>query len=135
MIIDASVALKWLIEDDDSGAALSLLAESDLRAPALIHAEVANAIWKKQRRGEFGDDPELGDLPERLASIISTIDECPVIPRALALAVELDHPVYDCVYLAVAEAYDEDLVTADAKFLGRIARHASASRVRALIQR
>jgi len=40
--------------------------------------------------------------------------------RAFALAHELDHPVYDCVYLALAEVEDARLVTADRRLLARL---------------
>lgn len=132
MIIDASVAVKWLIEEPDSGTALALLGTDDLAAPALIHAEVGNAIYKKRKLGEFTDDEGLGTLPAQLASIIRTIDEVPMMSRALELALELDHPVYDCVYLAVAEALGDDLITADTRFLKKLAQRNYKGRVRAL---
>jgi predicted nucleic acid-binding protein len=36
-----------------------------------------------------------------------------LLGAATALAVALDHPAYDCVYLALAESLACDLVTAD----------------------
>lgn len=132
MIVDASVALKWLVVEDDSARALELLAGLEVAAPTLIHAEVGNAIWKKRRRGELGNDPELATLPEQLAAIITTIDETPMMARALAIAAALDHPIYDCVYLAVAEAMDQPLVTADRRFIARLEGSALAARVSGL---
>lgn len=132
MIVDASVAFKWLVEEDDTDIARALLGRVDLLAPTLIHAEVANAIWKKRRRGELSSDEELSSLPERLAMVLQTVDETPMMGRALALSLELDHPIYDCVYLAVAEALDQDLVTADHRFLMRLDRYERRSHVRAL---
>jgi predicted nucleic acid-binding protein len=41
-------------------------------------------------------------------------------PRAVAIAGQLDHPVYDCFYLALAEAEQADLVTADMRLVGRV---------------
>ena len=41
-------------------------------------------------------------------------------PRAVAIAGQLDHPVYDCLYLALAEAEQAGLVTADLRFLGKV---------------
>ena len=40
-----------------------------------------------------------------------------LIERALELALFLDHPIYDCLYLACAESLDKVLVTADERFL------------------
>ena len=132
MIIDASVAVKWLVDEEDSAAANALLGRIDLVAPTLIHAEVGNAIWKKKRRGELADDPELPLLPELLASILQTIDESSVMERALRLALALDHPIYDCVYLALAETLEQELVTADGRFLSRLSSYGGRAIVRKL---
>lgn len=121
MIIDASVAVKWLVFEEESDRALDLIGRSDLRAPSLIQSEVANAIWRKHRRGELKDDPDLSSLPMRLGGIVAIVDESPVMGRALELALLLDHPVYDVVYLALAEAAEDVLLTADHRFLRRLA--------------
>lgn len=41
-------------------------------------------------------------------------------PRAVAIAGQLDHPVYDYLYLALAEAEQADLVTADTRLVGKV---------------
>jgi len=41
-------------------------------------------------------------------------------PRAVAIADELDHPVYHCFYLTLAEARQAKFVTADARLLGKL---------------
>jgi len=46
----------------------------------------------------------------------------PLVRRALVLAHRLKHPVYDCVYLALAQSEGAALVTADERLLARIAR-------------
>ena len=120
MIIDASVALKWLVPEEGSDRAEALLRRIDLTGPTLIHAEVANGLSKKARRGELGDNPDLGILIESLASFVQTIDEVPVMARALQYAAALNHSIYDCVYLALAEQLDRELVTADVKFLNKV---------------
>lgn len=55
MIVAASVAFKWLIEEDDSQTAREWLARESLRAPAFICIEVGNGLWKKEVRGELSD--------------------------------------------------------------------------------
>ena len=42
---------------------------------------------------------------------------------AVRLAVDLDHPVYDCFYLALAIQEQYPVVTADARFHGKVSRH------------
>lgn len=132
MVIDASVAFKLIVEEADSEAAIAWLARAELTGPALLHAEVANALWKRVRRDELVANEEMDDRLADLSRYIRTIDETPHMARALRLAVELDHPVYDCVYLAVAEAHDEELLTADGNFVRRLKGHPEAARVRQL---
>ena len=54
LVVDASVAVKWLVAEEDSSAADRLLAGGDdLHAPRLMASEVANALWRKARMGEI----------------------------------------------------------------------------------
>jgi predicted nucleic acid-binding protein len=46
---------------------------------------------------------------------------------ALRIAISLQHPVYDCFYLALAQAEDCPLVTADQRFLRAVAAYGDAS--------
>ena len=105
----------------DSATAIALLeADEPLLAPDLVVAEVANAAWKLVRAGEIG-----ADHGARIAAAISTafsalVGAARLSTRAFALAHELDHPVYDCFYLALAEIEDAPLLTADQRLLARL---------------
>jgi predicted nucleic acid-binding protein len=120
MIIDASVAFKWLVEEPDSDIAISWLSHDSLKAPALIYAEAGNALAKRIRGHELKPGGAAENL-QRLARMLTIVDEQPHIGRALDLAIALDHSHYDCLYLAVCEALGEQLLTADAKFAGKCA--------------
>ena len=121
LVIDASVALKWFIEEDGSAHAGALLTETDLLiAPDLIVAEVCNAAWKAVRSGTM-----LPAQQDHAASRLSAVlDElvplAPFATRAATMSRVLDHPAYDCFYLALAEQRAAKLITADQRFLGRI---------------
>ena len=52
--------------------------------------------------------------------------------RALEMAIKLGHPIYDCVYLALADSLEDILITADRKFLDLVSQSAYASRIRGL---
>ncbi len=129
MIIDASVAFKWVVEEPGSSEAIGWIGRAELIAPALVHAEVGNALGKRVRRGEIVNDDEIGDRLADLAAYLRTFDETPLIPRALRLAIELRHPIYDCVYLALAEHLDDQLLTADGKFVRAVSETPHRSRV------
>ncbi|MGS1017823.1 type II toxin-antitoxin system VapC family toxin [Allosphingosinicella humi] len=131
MIVDASVGIKWLVPEEDSAAAAELVGTFDLIVPTLFHCETGNALWKKAARGEIllADVlPHLGDLP----SLVRTVDETALIRRAVELASVLAHPVYDCIYLALAESMDDVVVTADRRFLTTIEASEFNKRVKGL---
>ena len=132
MIIDASVAFKLIVEEPGSEEAIGWIGRTDLVAPSLVHAEVGNALWKRVQRHEIADDGEMGERLADLARYLRTVDETPVMPRALRLAVDLEHPIYDCIYLALAEQVGDELLTADRRFLAAVASTDHASRVREL---
>lgn len=120
LIVDASVALKWVVPEKGVSKAEALLRRpEDIIAPALVLAEAANALWKKRRVGALAVDPE-DALREIVHAFVEFVPEELLAPRALSLAVILDHPVYDCFYLALAEARGGTLITADGKLIARL---------------
>jgi predicted nucleic acid-binding protein len=131
MIIDASIGVKWLVPENDSGKAIELLSESNLIVPTLFHVEVGNALWKKARRKEISLAPVLpffGALPD----LVQTVSEVPFAARAAEMALELGHAIYDCIYLAAAEAMEDALITADERFLKLVGPSPFSQRVRSL---
>ena len=131
LTVDASIVVKWFVAEELSGEARLLLAHRlDLHAPDLLLAEFASTIWKKARRREIQDPQpyfdELADLPGTVTLHASDT----LISRAAQLAVEVDHPVYDCLYLACAESTGSVLVTADQRLAGKVAECWSSIDVR-----
>ena len=53
LVIDASIAIKWVVEEEGTTAALALRQQAKLIAPELLVAECANILWKKVLRGEL----------------------------------------------------------------------------------
>lgn len=120
-VIDASVAIKWVVDEDESAQALALRKNSRLIAPDLLVAECANILWKKVQRGEIEpQDAKLAsDLLARADVALEPMNG--LSAEALRLAVQLGHPAYDCFYLALALARRAIFVTADARFARAIA--------------
>ena len=120
LIIDASIAVKWVVDEAGTAEALALKRTRRLAAPDLLVAECANILWKKVRRGELS--PEEASLAARLLQRID-IDLRPMRPfldAATRIAVMLDHPAYDCLYLAMAETDGTRFVTADERLLRKV---------------
>ncbi len=121
-VVDASVALRWYVEAPGSEAAAELLAGDDpLIAPDLIVAEVASAAWKLAAAGEI--DAEHGSrIAVAVASAFSHLAPASrLIVRAWRIAAALGHPVYDGLYVSLAELESARLVTADRRLLDKLA--------------
>ena len=59
LVIDASIAIKWVIEEEGTSQALTLRRTARLLAPELLVAECANILWKKARRNELSREEAL----------------------------------------------------------------------------
>lgn len=120
-VVDASVAIKWVYSEDLSPQALSVRKRFRLVAPDLIVAEWSNILWKKVRRGEFNaEEASLAAASLRHAGV-ELVPSIELGSGAIRLAIELDHPAYDCFYLELGRSRGIGLVTADNRFARKIA--------------
>jgi predicted nucleic acid-binding protein len=118
IVVDAGVALKWYLSEDDSEAALALLDSGErLIAPDLIVAELCSGAWRLLSRGELRIE-QLAIIARGTPDVFSSLHgSASLAARAAAIALELDHPVYDCFYLALSETQNAPLVTADRRLI------------------
>ncbi len=131
LVIDASVAIKWLVEEDLHEKARHLLAGNDLFfAPDFLAIEMANVAWKKVRRQEIDAAQAREIAISHQDGEPTLVPSTPLIERATQIALALDHPVYDCLYLACAEAVDGELITDDM----RLCRAIEGSTYETLVQ-
>ena len=121
-VIDASVAIKWVITEEGTDAANRLRWNGTaFHAPDLIVPEAGNILWKKIQRDELTlGEAELACELLGLANI-QIHPMGPLAPVALRMAVALKHPVYDTTYLALAQSLDMPMVTADRRLVNRLA--------------
>ena len=119
VVVDASVAAKWLLPEHGSDAALALLREPgiSLHAPELWPAELLNVLWKRKRRGEV-TGAEAVEHAGRVAHMPVRIHgHAPLLSAALLLALRHDVTVYDALYVALARSIGGTVVTADTLLL------------------
>jgi len=131
IVVDASVAVKWVLDEEDADAALSLHG-LDLTAPSLWLLEAASVLWRRSKTGEFSNaraEEMLADLHD------APIETTPLeedLGTALAIANLIGHPVYDCLYLAAAIRLGTFVVTADKRFLTAARRSDFSNKVKLL---
>jgi predicted nucleic acid-binding protein len=123
LVVDASVVIKWVVEEEGTELALALRGVARLIAPDLLIAECANILWKKVQRGELtGDEADFAaQLLER--ADIELFPMRGLMHEATRIAIALSHPAYDCIYVALAMATDARFVTADERLLQKVRLH------------
>lgn len=97
LVVDASVAFKWFVDEPDSDSAVSLRAlDSDLTAPDLIVSEICNSVWKSFSRDEL-TAVQCEIVATNVASAFTRlVAHATLARRAMQMAIELRHPAYDC---------------------------------------
>jgi predicted nucleic acid-binding protein len=124
-VIDASLALRWFLDDEkDREYALSILASlSEKRAlvPILWFYEVGNGLVMAHRRQRIRLDQIAGFLQRLKGLPIEAAESSPFeILEIPTVAQEHDLTNYDAAYLAVAMRFGLPLATTDAEL-----RHAA----------
>ena len=72
IIVEASVALKWVLDEDGSDSARALLQTEILVAPDLLWIEFANVMWTYARRGLVS--------PAHAEAALAALDAAPITP-------------------------------------------------------
>lgn len=122
VVVDASVAVKWLVDGDYSRQADELLASWDrentrIAGPHLLPVEVSNALYQRVRRRQISLDTAVQLEAEFLENDIVLVQSASLHLRAMRIASALTQPaVYDSQYLALAESLDCEFWTADERF-------------------
>ena len=126
IVVDASLAVKWRLSEPDSPAALAFLEfrEGQLCGPDLLAVEVCRALVTAAN----GQRIHAARARVAISEWLNAIDrgEIPIYPldsrlieRGADIALEIGHPLGDCLYLALALDLGAELVTCDAKFAAK----------------
>ena len=118
VVIDASIGIQWVIKEAGSAQAVKLLDLSPI-VPSLFFSECANILWKKVARKELSvvaARERAHVLSQVRLDVVSDVD---LFVDALQLSCELQHPAYDCIYVALARLRKVPLVTADLRLVQR----------------
>ena len=127
--MDASVACKWILPSADepySKHALELfdryaLKEIQILVPDLFWAEIGNVLWKAVRTHRITiEDARIG-LQKVTGCNFPTVPSFSLLTRAFEIASTFGRSFYDCLYVALAESSDAELITADEKLVNALA--------------
>jgi predicted nucleic acid-binding protein len=114
VVVDASIAVQWSSDEAGSQSARRLIiANTMLVAPDIMPIEAANAWWNKVRRGDMTAPDAEQAVANLLRLDVELVATLSLLARAMRLAIELRHPVYDCLYLALTTTRGAKLATAD----------------------
>lgn len=122
-VIDASIAVKWVVEEDGTAEALTLRHRAKLIAPELLIAECANILWKKVRLDELSKAEALTAARLLQAADIELLPMRILFEAATRMSIEIDHPAYDCIYVVMAVENKCQFVTADQRLLRKLAQN------------
>ena len=123
LVLDASVLFGWFANCRTTAPALALLEATTVEqrlAPDLVLIELLNAGWKSHRAGVITTEQfeaMATHTPQLLGAIVPSGE---LLEAAWRWCTILDHPAYDCLYLALAERRQAPLITADQRLLQRL---------------
>ncbi len=113
IVIDSSVALQWVLPEPGAERAYRYVRAEGAISVDILIVETANVLAKKVRASDISGAEAIHALAMVRDAITVLLPSEPLVPRALELSIALNHPVYDCVFLACAEQAAGQLVTRD----------------------
>ena len=118
LVVDASTAVKWVLPEPLSERAVAIRTmDDDLIAPSLVCAEIGSAIWRAVLRGDVLAAEARDSLGIAMGHYRRIIPLEELSDSAIALAIRLRHPIYDCFYVALAQRERCALISADARLI------------------
>jgi predicted nucleic acid-binding protein len=122
VVVDASVAAKWFLEEPHTDLARHLLGSGKaLHAPEHLLLEVDNILCKRMRWRQMS--PERADIVRRSLRAMPLerhpLDE--LLDSAFVIARDARCSVYDGLYLALALSLNARMVTDDLRLLRNMA--------------
>ena len=122
-VIDPTIALKCLLPEADSEQALAAIDRHALQAPEWLAAECAEVLAHRVRQGEIDRERAAAALDDLELLPISWVADRQLIAAAFDIAADIERPIQDCLYLALAVERNLQLLTADRTLLQALEHH------------
>jgi predicted nucleic acid-binding protein len=125
IVVDASVAAKWFLQEPHTTEALNILKrvladELSLIAPDHIYAELGNVLWKRTTAGTVPITDAQAFIADFLKIDMTLVSTADLLLDAYSLAIVHQRSMYDSLYLALSQREQCELVTADAKLVNAV---------------
>jgi predicted nucleic acid-binding protein len=122
IVVDASIAVKWVVYEADSAQARALSSQT-ISAPDIWIAEAGNALWRFAKLGQLTEAEVVARIGHLQTADVISVPMVQDAADALQIAIAIDHPTYDCFYLALAIRERTYVVTADTRFAKAVRKH------------
>ena len=129
VVVDASVALKWHLRDEDLTKQADALLEAfernlvDLAAPSLIEYEIVNALRSAVLKRRLSMEEARSVLRRHQKIGIKLYSFSPYTLGSLDLSAKAGCSVYDASYAVLANSLGVDLMTGDLRLVNRLMEH------------
>jgi predicted nucleic acid-binding protein len=122
LILDSSVAFKTLVVEQESDKAVKLFDEyrqgvHELLSPDILPVEVGHALTRAERQGRVSPTNGYALWSSLMADCPPLVPYLTLMPRAYALSSQAKIGIYDCLYLALAEHEQCQVVSADQRLV------------------
>lgn len=115
IILDSSAAIRAVLASDVSDIYFQMISkEKKIVSPSIFLSETANALWKEVRFNNLSVDL-LPHMMRTLSAMTVTSPDEDFIEGALNIAIDTQHPVYDCLFIAMSREMNAPVLTADKK--------------------
>jgi predicted nucleic acid-binding protein len=124
-VLDSSVGFKWVVVEALTDKARLLRddycnAVHELLSPDVLAIEIAHALTKAERQGRISSNQGGILWKDVMQTAPILTPRIPLIPRAHEIAAKFRIGIYDCVYVALAELENCELVTADDRLVNNL---------------
>ena len=121
-VIDSSVALKWVLAEQDDAKARQTRADfqnalHEFLAPDVFTTELAHALTRAERQGRLTPGEALTLWTNVMTTPPQLFSSVPLTPRAIEISSRMRIGVYDCLYVALADKEQCEFITADDRLI------------------
>ena len=123
LVLDTSAAANIVLSTPDGVRLADVVEQADwVIAPGLFHSELGNTLWKTVRFGSLTQDEAVNLYDDAVALVDEFVADQPLVIQAMTTALQHGHPVYDMVFVALAQRYGCKLLTTDKKLQALLQR-------------